>query len=289
MKTQMTSSPFPSAKFAIGAGCAGSRQRQRAFTLIELLVVIAIIAILASMLMPVIIIAMRDAKETQAKLEVNQIATAITQYESQYSRFPVSTPVQQSGSNCVTYGCIAYNNSANPSVQWPLSSWSASPLNPQWLVSPVGIYVTNNSEVISILMDFTNFPSNPTVVTTNLNYQKNPMQTIFLSAKTVGDTVSPGVGADLNYRDPWGNLYLITIDLNQDNKCEDPYYYSTTVSTNGLNGLALQSDGNYAYHGNVMVWSMGPNGPYNHSPSTFDITKSATDPNNKHHIMSWAQ
>ncbi len=270
-----------------------------AFTIIELLVVIAIIAILASMLLPVINVAMSHAKTTQAKLEVNQISTAITQYESQYSRFPVSNPVQQSGMTNVTYGGF-YNNSVNPPVQWPPTSW---PNYQQWMSTPVGIYVTNNSEVISILMDYTNFP-NSTAWTTNANYQKNPMQTIFLSAKVVGDTASPGVGTDLNYRDPWGNLYLITINLSANNATEDAFYSTPAVSgatglagDPGINGLNYQSsDGNYAYHGNVMVWSMGPNGPYNHSPSSFIYSTSqaankiglALDPNNKRHVLSWA-
>lgn len=259
-------------------------QSALAFTIVELLVVIAIIAILAAMLLPVLNVAMTHAKETEAKLDVNRIGTAITQYESQYSRFPVSNPVEQSGSNYVTFGGFYYN-AASPPAAWPPSTWV--PYR-QWISTPVGIYQTNNSEVISILMDYTNFPGTA-IATTNLNFQKNPMQTVFLSAKTVGDTASPGVGTDLNYRDPWGNLYLITIDLNADNKCEDPFYYSSLVSSNGVNGLILQPDGNYGYHGNVMVWSMGPNGPYTHSPSSFDSAKWALDPANRHHILSWAQ
>jgi len=102
-------------------------------------------------------------------------------------------------------------------------------------------------------------------LTINTNYQKNPQKTVFLNAKMsgwdpsqVGDP-QPGVGSDLVYRDPWGNPYIITMDLNYDELCEDAFYKSSTVSTGGLNGLILQSDGNYAYHGKVMVWSAGPN------------------------------
>jgi hypothetical protein len=137
-------------------------------------------------------------------------------------------------------------------------------------------------------MDLTNFPGGgPTV---NVGHQKNAQQRIFLNAKQVSDTTSPGIGTDLNYRDPWGNPYIISIDLNADNKCEDAFYASAAVSAGiggGLNGLTLQSDGNYAFHGNVMVWSMGPNGPYYHSPSTFNASAPATDSSNKNHVLSW--
>lgn len=270
------------------------------FTLIELLVVIAIIAILAAMLLPVLNAAQKAAKKTQAKTEISNIANAIESYDSLYSRMPVSTYVQQSGSNSVTYGG-SYTNSSGT---WPSTSagtgWSAGY---EGFISPVGLYITNNSDVMAILFDYTNFP-NTTIPTSNTNYQKNPMQRAFLSGHFVGDAVSPGVGTDLNYRDPWGNPYLITMDLNEDSKSEDAFYSptvmsSTTAAANGAgaNGLSYQSDGNYAFHGNVMVWSMGPNGPFNQSLSSYTYNQStangsvswAQDGSNKGHIMSWAQ
>src|SRR5262249_50644899 len=140
--------------------------------------------------------------------------------------------------------------------------------------------------------------------------QRNPMKTQFLSASFSSDTRSPGIGTDLNYRDPWGNEYIITMDLNDDNKAEDPFYgpawmsSSTGTATSplgpGINGLTYEEyDNYYQYHGNVMVWSMGPNGPLNNSPSSFTYpptqpkqpisTAWAMDPSNKRHILSWAQ
>jgi hypothetical protein len=97
--------------------------------------------------------------------------------------------------------------------------------------------------------------------------------------------------------------------LNGDNKCEDPYYAMPWMSSStgvrggtGIDGLSYQSsDAAYLFHGNVMVWSMGPDGPYNHSPSSFTYPPTATlmsdgqpgpwarDPSNKNHILSWAQ
>lgn len=277
---------------------------QRAFTLVELLVVIAIIAILAAMLLPVFGVAMTHARKTQAKLQINQIVNAIEQYDSQYSRMPVSSLIQQSGSNNVTYGGTYMSGS---SVAYPTAS------EPGWgpagafncLYSPVGLYVSSNSDVMAILLNLTNYP-NSSAFTVNTNYQKNPMRTIFLNGSYSADSNSPGIGTDLNYRDPWGNPYIITMDLSEDNKAEDPFYAPVMMSAAtqkagdpGVNGLSYQSSDNYyLFHGNVMVWSMGPNGPYNHSPSSFTYLPTTANPNgtswaqdssNKNHILSWAQ
>lgn len=272
---------------------------QRAFTLVELLVVIAIIAILAAMILPVFNVAMTHAKKTQAKLEANQIANAIEQYDSQYSRMPVSSYVQQSGSNNVTYGGI-YTSSSSTGNQFPYSSWTDIQGG---YVTSVGLYMTNNADVMATLLNLTNYPSS-SQWTVNTNYQKNPMRTIFLNGKFTADAISPGIGTDLNYRDPWGNPYIITMDLNDDNKAEDAFYSYVPMSAAtgkagdpGVNGLSYQAaDKYYVYHGNVMVWSMGPNGPFNHSPSSFTFSPVtpdpsglswAQDPANKNHILSW--
>ncbi len=246
------------------------------FTLVEILTVIAIIGILSAMLLVVVNRAQEHAREVKARLETQQILLAITEYEQTYSHFPVSSAVQQSGLANVTYGG-AYNNASGQS--WPPTPVPAN-------------YVAGNSDIMSILLDLTNFPGGGP--TANANYQKNSRQEVYLSAKMTGDASSPGVGTDLNYRDPWGNPYIISIDLNADNKCEDLFYGVPAVSSStgatggsGLNGLAQQPDGYYAFHGNVMVWSMGPNGPFNHSQSSFNTNALATDPANKHHILSW--
>ena len=43
----------------------------------------------------------------------------------------------------------------------------------------------------------------------------------------------PGVGNDLVYRDPWGNPYIISMDLNYDDKCQDSFYCKRVSSPGG--------------------------------------------------------
>jgi prepilin-type N-terminal cleavage/methylation domain-containing protein len=260
-----------------------------AFTLIELLTVIAIIAILAAIILPVLSSAVTRAKKVKAATEISQIRAAIEQYESQYGRMPVSTAVQQSGLTNISYGGVYWNKAG---TQWPPSLYYFG-------ASPSANYVPSNSDVIAILMNYTNFPNGSATV--NANFQKNPQGTKFLNASVGTDTNSPGVGPDLNYRDPWGNPYIITMDLSEDDKAEDLFYGAPSVSSAnqtsggaGLMGLICQpttsgGDGKYIYHGNVMVWSMGPDGPVNGARSSFDWTALYNNGANKQHIVSWQQ
>src|SRR5256885_17221359 len=79
-------------------------------------------------------------------------------------------------------------------------------------------YENCNAEVMAALLDRTNLPW-------NLNHALNPNKIGYLTAKEVNDTKpTPGVGPDGVYRDPWGNPYIITLDLNGDGKCRDAFY-----------------------------------------------------------------
>jgi prepilin-type N-terminal cleavage/methylation domain-containing protein len=256
--------------------------RLRAFTLVELLVVIAIIAILASMIMPVISMAEKQAKKTQAHLECSNIGNAIQEYQSDYSRFPVSTAVQQAGYTNFTYG-----------------GTFQSPTGPLAIGSTIGAgSISTNSDVISILLDETNYLNgwgSANVYPPNVNYQKNPKKSIYLanthfSAWGFGQNGQPpgGIGNDLVYRDPWGNPYVITMDLNEDNSALDAFYGAPAVGSstgvaggNGVVGLVYQqATSTYNFHGNIMVWSVGPDGK-------IDPTSAATAGANKDNILSW--
>ena len=92
----------------------------------------------------------------------------------------------------------------------------------------------------------------------------------------------------LVYRDPWGNPYIISLDLNYDDQCQDSFYGTANVSQNGTqnttgyNGLTSAGNNgkNFQYHGKVMVWSAGPDG-------RVDPNAKANSGANKDNILSW--
>jgi len=67
---------------------APGRHAPRAFTLVELLVVIAILGVLAGLLTPVILAAMRKARVTETQNDIAQIGMAITTYAEQWGYVP---------------------------------------------------------------------------------------------------------------------------------------------------------------------------------------------------------
>jgi prepilin-type N-terminal cleavage/methylation domain-containing protein len=273
-------------------------QRSRAprgFTLIELLVVIAIIAILASMLLPVLGRAKRSAQITSAKLQISQIKDAIMRYESSYSgRFPVSTNAMNAASakkadfTFGTTGLTTYTGN-NPTV----GAFKSASTPPTLAIQAVDdslnplVYQTNNSEVMAILLDKETFANgSPTV---NFGHVKNPRKEQFLTATPVSDAKLPGIGPDLVYRDPWGNPYIITLDLNYDDKTWDSYYRQSAVSKKssavGYDGLVNSVDPSgaknyFECNSPIMVWSAGPD-------QMVDPNTAANLGANKDNVLSW--
>src|ERR1044071_5359565 len=66
------------------------RNPPAAFTLIELLVVIAIIAILVGLLFPAFKAVQNQARSTQAKNDLTQIANAVNAFYTDYGKYPLA-------------------------------------------------------------------------------------------------------------------------------------------------------------------------------------------------------
>jgi prepilin-type N-terminal cleavage/methylation domain-containing protein len=245
-----------------------TRKPNPAFTLIELLVVIAIIAILTSLSLVVIAKVKEDGHKKEAQREIRALLNAIIAYHSDTGTFPVSGAVTTIAT--IAHGDFTYGGAALDAVFGASGSWSS-----------------NNSEVMAILMDREKYGNGmPTV---NFGHVKNPRKKLYLSdVDMVASADMPGLGPDLVFRDPWGNPYVISFDLNYDEKCADALYAKSGVSRetggSGYNGLINASDASgasnaFEYSGGVMIWSLGPDKKAN--------AQAANTVPNRDNILSW--
>ena len=249
---------------------------------------IAIIAILAGLLLPALGKAKVAARVAQAKVDIKNIEGSISKYENDYSRYPTCSKAREKAmEGDFTFGTL---NLLPTGGTQPLRAKDGKTPLPR--IANNYDYENSNAEVMSALLDFENFKiGSPTW---NINHALNPNKTVYLNVKEVSDLKSPGVGVDGVFRDPWGDPYIITVDLNGDNKCRDAFYKLNSVSKDpkspansdqGLNGLyrsvSVSSDPNsFEVNKPIMVWSFGPDGKVN-------INAKANALENKDNILSW--
>ncbi len=86
----------------------------------------------------------------------------------------------------------------------------------------------------------------------NASHIYNPQQTPFFNAKVAVSTTSPGIDTNDVFRDPWGNAYIVTLDLNYDGKCFDANLNSMYQANSSPPPPPL------LISGEAVVWSLGP-------------------------------
>ena len=115
----------------------------RAFTLIELLVVIAIIAVLIGLLFPAFRAVQNQAKQTQAKNDLTQIANAVNAFYTDYGKYPLvsadtiisATTASPNNNSDLFYTLRGVANGAN----------AANAMNPRVIVFINPPYVKNDT------------------------------------------------------------------------------------------------------------------------------------------------
>jgi len=228
------------------------------FTLIEMLTVVAIIGILVALLLPALAGAKERAKVAKARTQMAGIELSIKQYETEYSRFPATPGIEGDGKPDYTF---AGDHSWNPHA------------NKAW-----------NSVAMEILLDLNSGA--------NAGHARNPRNLVLLHAKQqAGD--EPGLSTtDHIFRDPWGTPYIITVDLDGNEKCLDAAYRDPRMHTGasgdgsvGYYGLTQipvgqANAGQYELNRSVMIWSLGRD-------KQVDPTQPAISGVNKDNLLGW--
>lgn len=238
---------------------------ERGFTLVELLVVIAIIGILAGLLLPTLSRVREKAKIAQAKIEMQAIISAINGYYSQHNAMPF--PHSGVRTNDFTLG-----DGTNIPPYGANGPTLGSPFND----------LKSNAEIVAILINRGLTSDLKTIVA-----RRNPQQTVFLNARMTQELTSSGIGPDGIYRDPWGSPYVISLDLNQDNRVRDGVYSKAQVggSAVGLTQIDGAASGEVELVGSAMVWSFGPDKKGSVSGKVFPAE--GEDQSNKDNVLSW--
>jgi len=256
--------------------------RRSGFTLIELLVVIAIIGVLASMIAPATISAVKKAKMAKARTEVSSIAQAVVSYQADYSRLPATKRTRDAHAAKPVYNnqlataatpdwVFGNFGTTNSTRQLPSTVVNTVTGYQEVRDTPWGNRNPNNSEVMAILTGQTL----PDVVAgnsdpVNANNNQNPKRSIYLQPKIVPTQQPNGMDDFGVYRDPWGHPFIIILDLDYDSRVLSPFPLIR----------AGQPPQPRFIPGSVLVMSLGPDGKA-------DFTVDQDHPNKRDNIYSW--
>ena len=221
---------------------------RRGFTLVELLVVIAIIATLAAILLPTLGHAKTTAKKKVAKMEMLALGAAIKQYEEEYKRMPAPKDAEICLANYVhsydfTYGTVGPSGSVHP-LQPPVKTYNNQ--------LP---YDASNAELMAILRGAESIPGTLTgadaVALKDLAQKRNPRGLVLFEGKPTSGR-GPGLSVEVDYvlRDPWGSPYIVSLDMNDDDKTLDGFYGK----------LRKGNAPTPTVDASVLIWSFGPDG-----------------------------
>jgi prepilin-type N-terminal cleavage/methylation domain-containing protein len=229
--------------------------RNGGFTLIELLVVIAIIAVLAGLLIPAIGAAKNKASVARASSEIRTLVAAINQFKAEYGVYPVPKEAQEAAALLQNHGnyTFGYGTVGNGVLSTADSA----------------MYLVDNRGVMLLLLARDTGYDLP-----NPGNSRNPRKIKFIDLKEANNVGDSGMGPDSVYRDPWGRPYIITIDLDYDNRISDPLYGAVNIARvdnsldeSGFAGQVYNSNKQfYESQNGVMVWSLGPDGSFSMDP-----------------------
>ena len=209
------------------------------FTLIELLVVIAIIAILVSILIPVVARSKTKSKIAVARIQMRELETAIVSYKNDHGRFPVPKDYPRNYAGDVSFiDTDRWNDEMNLGLGSPVcrDSKPGSFYQGRSFDSNTRL---NNSDLMVILMSEETPPSpvnNPywwqyprsSPQGANVKNSRNPKKKSYINpdkSKDIDDKVaSPGLSVNGVYRDPFGNHFNVSMDVNGDGFCADGVY-----------------------------------------------------------------